>query len=161
MFEGGWGQSCRIIGSLIRSSFSRANGDRFTPASSRIYTPPAADACFHHLPLVDVVSCHRIVGCASPELLVTISIRTLTALFFFCQVRTNLSNAAMASKMQPTTDMEKEVEMLLTAGGATEAGLAEQEMEELKPKVSSRPITEADWCFADKYGGIVPKLRFG
>lgn len=57
-------------------------------------------------------------------------------LFFFAQVKTNLSNAALASKMQPTTDMEKEVEMLLTAGGATEeAGLAEKEMEELKSKV--------------------------
>lgn len=33
------------------------------------------------------------------------------------------------------TDMEKEVEMLLTAGGASEAGLAEKEMEELKSKV--------------------------
>lgn len=52
-------------------------------------------------------------------------------------MKTNLSNAALASKMQPTTDMEKEVEMLLTAGGATEAGLAETEMEELKSKVKS------------------------
>lgn len=42
----------------------------------------------------------------------------------------------MASKMQPTTDMEKEVEMLLTAGGATEASLADKEMEELKSKVT-------------------------
>ena len=32
--------------------------------------------------------------------------------------------------------MEKEVEMLLTAGGASEAGLAEKEMEELKSKVA-------------------------
>lgn len=51
------------------------------------------------------------------------------------QVKTNLSNAALASKMEATTDMEKEVEMLLTAGGASEAGLAENEMEELKSKV--------------------------
>lgn len=52
-------------------------------------------------------------------------------------MRTNLSNAALASKMQPTTDMEKEVEMLLTAGGATEIGLADKEMEELKSKVAN------------------------
>lgn len=32
--------------------------------------------------------------------------------------------------------MEKEVEMLLTAGGASEAGLVEKEMEELKSKVA-------------------------
>lgn len=50
-------------------------------------------------------------------------------------MKNNLSNAALASKMEPTTDMEREVEMLLTAGGATEEGLAEKEMEELKAKV--------------------------
>lgn len=57
-------------------------------------------------------------------------------------MKTNLSNAALASKMKPTTDMEREVEMLLTAGGATEEGLAEKEMEELKAKV--RPKIKID-----------------
>eukprot|EP00752_Nemacystus_decipiens_P002427 g2286.t1 len=60
--------------------------------------------------------------------------RQAETLDFSPAVKTNLSNAALASKMQPTTDMEKEVEMLLTAGGATESGLAEKEMEELKSK---------------------------
>lgn len=51
-------------------------------------------------------------------------------------MRMNLSNAALASKLEPSTGLEKEVEMLLTAGGACEAGLAEKELEELKSKVS-------------------------
>lgn len=56
------------------------------------------------------------------------------------KTKTNLSNAALASKMEPTTDMEKEVEMLLTAGGASEAGLAEKEMAELKSKVTCKTL---------------------
>jgi len=44
--------------------------------------------------------------------------------------------------MEPTTDMEREVEMLLTAGGATEEGLAEKEMEELKAKVRPKDQTK-------------------
>lgn len=48
----------------------------------------------------------------------------------------NMSNAALASNLEASTALEKEVEMLLTAGGASEAGLAEKEMEELKSKVS-------------------------
>ncbi|CAM9978280.1 unnamed protein product [Ectocarpus sp. 4 AP-2014] len=60
--------------------------------------------------------------------------RKAETLDFAPAVKTNLSNAALASKMEATTDMEKEVEMLLTAGGASEAGLAENEMEELKSK---------------------------
>ncbi|CAB1097096.1 unnamed protein product [Ectocarpus sp. CCAP 1310/34] len=60
--------------------------------------------------------------------------RKAETLDFAPTVKTNLSNAALASKMEATTDMEKEVEMLLTAGGASEAGLAENEMEELKSK---------------------------
>ena len=50
----------------------------------------------------------------------------------------NLSNASLASKLEATTDLEREVEMLLTAGGASEAGLAEKEMEELQAKVMYR-----------------------
>ncbi|CAN0023932.1 unnamed protein product, partial [Ectocarpus fasciculatus] len=60
--------------------------------------------------------------------------RKAETLDFAPAVKTNLSNAALAAKMEATTDMEKEVEMLLTAGGASEAGLAENEMEELKSK---------------------------
>lgn len=60
---------------------------------------------------------------------------TPTLLYAYTQVKTNVSNASLASKMEATTDMEREVEMLLTAGGASEAGLAEAEMEELKSKV--------------------------
>lgn len=59
------------------------------------------------------------------------------------KTKTNLSNAALASKMDPTTDMEKEVEMLLTAGGASETGLAEKEMEELKSKVAYKYMAGA------------------
>lgn len=51
------------------------------------------------------------------------------------KVKANLSNASMASKMEATTDLEREVEMLLTAGGASEANLAEREKEELQAKV--------------------------
>lgn len=47
----------------------------------------------------------------------------------------NLSNAALVSTMEASTELEKEVEMLLNAGGASEAGLAKKEMEELKSKV--------------------------
>lgn len=56
-------------------------------------------------------------------------------MFFSDKVNTNVSNAALVSKLQPTTDLEKEVEMLLTAGGSSEAAVAEKEMEELKSKV--------------------------
>lgn len=53
---------------------------------------------------------------------------------FTTSVKANLSNASMASKMEATTDLEREVEMLLTAGGASEANLAEREKEELQAK---------------------------
>lgn len=83
--------------------------------------------------------------------------------WFYCnnkyhkkKVKTNLSNASLASKLEATTDMEKEVEMLLTAGGASEASLAEKEMEELKSKVTG-------WLMSWLIGGLIGCLfdQFG
>lgn len=46
----------------------------------------------------------------------------------------------MASKLKPTTDMEREVELLLTAGGALEANVAEREREELQAKAREQTL---------------------
>lgn len=52
------------------------------------------------------------------------------------QVKSNISNASLASSHRASTAMEKEVEMLLNAGGTSEKGLMEKEAKELEAKVS-------------------------